>query len=186
MAKSLSKATVCLAALLSFVACAPVSYQEPKPEEGPVAKVRFATSIKNAVTVVWQFDDNQCTGSAEMFRLRNGFLVNSVEKTLGMPGDEFREEAAKEVLIPADKPFYGMFLFESTTKIGRRCASLVEYDFKDGGLYELYFAKQGRHCQTDLSEFVTEGDGYKRQSRKIFDHYFTGSACEAKLTDLIP
>ena len=169
-------------ALFGFAACAPVSYVEP--DSGPVAKVRFATTTSD-VTFVWQFDDAECNGSQEMFRMRNGFLVNSVARNLGMPGaDEFREEAAKEVLIPANTPFHGMFMYESATKLGKRCASLISYTFEEDGLYELYFSKQGSRCQTELSEYVPSGASHDRKKLKIFDNFFEGSACEAKLTEL--
>ena len=94
-------------ATVLLAGCRSYSYVEPTGEDR--ARVRFVTTSSESVAILWAYDDEQCHGQREMMRLRNGPLVRSPEKRLGMPLWDFNQYAAKEVYMTAGRPFYGIF-----------------------------------------------------------------------------
>lgn len=88
--------------------CQSLRYEEPMA--GPLARVRFVAETKN-VTVLRMYDDTHCTtNETEWMRFREGFILRSTPKVLGMPLWRHHKNAAKEVFVEANKLLYGLFV----------------------------------------------------------------------------
>ena len=87
--------------------CESLLYKEPMA--GPQARVRFVTETEG-VTVLRVYNDTHCTtNETEWMRLRDGFVLRSTPKVLGMPLWKYHKNAAKEVFVEANKLLNGLF-----------------------------------------------------------------------------
>ncbi|MTI08528.1 hypothetical protein [Curvivirga aplysinae] len=188
--------------LLTFTACAQVSYVEPT--EGPVGKVRFVTNVDSGITLIKQYSDAQCNNASEMFRLRNEYLMNSQEKSLGMPLNTYRKEANAEVLIPANDQQH--FFFHMTTFLSGytlECGVYVSHKFIEDKSYELYAHKVWKtlaaeelldtpiddlleSCVVDLVEIVGEGDDAQKVPIKTYNNQLSNMShgCAKEINQL--
>jgi hypothetical protein len=99
-------ASIVLIFFLFSIGCSTIRYTEPTT--GPAARVRFAADTKS-VTVVWGYKTENCENEEEWMRLRNGPLVNSSPKTLGMPLWNHHKNSAKEFYVSTERPLILMF-----------------------------------------------------------------------------
>ena len=82
---------------------------------GSRARVRFVAETKD-VTVLRMYNDTHCTtNETEWMRFRDGFVLRSTPKVLGMPLWRYHKNAAKEVFVEANKLLYGFFVGSKTT-----------------------------------------------------------------------
>ena len=137
------------------VACNSLQYSEP--QAGERARVRFATTSES-VTVLFGYGDNQCNEENELMRLRNGPLLNSSPKKLGIPLWAFNDNAAKEVYVAADRPFNAMFKGQTLTSATYRthtwthCGAPFSVTFKANHDYEVKFEEQ--RCVLEVNEII--------------------------------
>ena len=165
-----------LVALWSLVGCASLSYQEPL--QGPRARVRFVTT-STAPTVLRAYDDANCAQNEnEWMRLREGPLVNSRPKKLGMPLWNHHENGAKEVYVDASRPMHGMFFGEEPTGFGRihRCAVPFSFRFAENRDYEVKYHFIPQQCHVTVSSIVQNGDGWVLQPAARFGNRATPAA----------
>lgn len=141
---------------LVITGCSTVTYEEPK--SGPTARVRFVTETSD-VAVVRGYKSTKCEGEYEMMRLRNGFLLNSSPKRMGIPLWDYHKNAAKEFFIPASTP--QIFMLEGSKTIGNRinrCATFVRQTFEEGKDYEIKL-HDAFNCKVIVSEIQTNTSG---------------------------
>src|SRR5689334_19410425 len=96
--------------LLLLAACATFTYQEPI--SGPRARVRFVGSSSNSsATAVYNYKDpKNCNDESRLMILKNGFLLRSTPRKLGLPlWQHYHENQAKEVYVTAGIPIYYIF-----------------------------------------------------------------------------
>lgn len=153
MKKQLKKITSLLLMALPVVlitGCSTITYEEPK--SGPVARVRFVTNTRSMM-VVRGYKSTECDDEHEMMRLRNGFLLISDPKRLGIPLWDFHDNAAKEFFIPADVP--QTYLFKVVEREGRmitKCGVFLKQTFEKNKDYELNYHLNGIGCRIDVYE----------------------------------
>ena len=146
-----------LVLLLSITSCSTFSYKEPK--SGPVARVRFVTN-STSITVVRAYDSSRCEEENEMMRLRNGFFLFSSPKKLGIPLNNFHDNAAKEVLVKAGGP--EAYMFEDAESYGTtsvKCGVVVKQLFEEGKDYELSYDFNNANCFLDVYEISKDKAG---------------------------
>jgi hypothetical protein len=158
--------------LLSFwlAGCAGLSYQEPLT--GPRARVRFVTDTKE-ITVLRAYDDIACTqNETEWMRLRNGPLITSSRKTLGIPLWKYNDNAAKEVYVEASRQFNWLFMSEDSTiqfspvmlagvlpVLIRGCGVPFSYTFSENKDYEVSLRWDRTDCRVVVSEVIADPTG---------------------------
>lgn len=144
------KATSLATATMLLASCSTMSFKEPS--EGPRARVRFTTTTES-ITVVRAYSDIGCeSNETEWMRLRNGFLLNSKPKQLGMPLWSFHPNAAKEFYVA---PSTYTFLFTGAESKGRflySCGVPVHETFEAGHDYELNFIWSPTSCTVEVAE----------------------------------
>ncbi|HEY2071657.1 MAG TPA: hypothetical protein VGG48_19010 [Rhizomicrobium sp.] len=150
--------------------CETLSYEEPQPGTAPIARVRFATT-SSGVAVLTGFDDPGCNhGQLEWMRLRDGTLVNTTTKMLGMPLANPNQNAAKEVLVTANKPLNLVFFAsDQDGPVITGCGTQFTYSYAEGKDYEVKYHWQTGSCFTTISEIVPDGSGWKLVERARFD-----------------
>ena len=167
--------------------CESLLYKEPMA--GPQARVRFVTETEG-VTVLRVYNDTHCTtNETEWMRLRDGFVLRSTPKVLGMPLWKYHKNAAKEVFVEANKLLNGLFtgsetvwvlgsaegstqsdsLFTRTewrpTIVGIRegtdyhCATPFSFRFSESEDYEVTFRWDRGNCSVVISQFAVNNDG---------------------------
>lgn len=130
--------------------CSTVSYVEPK--SGPIARVRFVTDT-DGIAAVREYASTNCDNEKEMMRLRNGYLLNSNPKCLGIPLWNYHKNAAKEFFISANIPHvYMVYGSEITGSTIYRCAVILSQEFEEGKDYEIYYKWNASKCSVDISE----------------------------------
>jgi hypothetical protein len=162
-----------LVALWSLVGCASLSYQEPL--QGPRARVRFVTT-STAPTVLRAYDDANCAqNESEWMRLREGPLVNSQPKKLGMPMWNHHENAAKEVYVDASRPMHGMFFGQEPVGIGliHACAVPFSFSFAENRDYEVKYHFIPKQCHVTISSIAPNGDGWVYKTAAKFGNRAT-------------
>jgi hypothetical protein len=134
------------------------------------------------------YDDTHCTTNEnEWMRFRDGFLLISTPKVLGMPLWRYHTNAAKEVFVEANKLLYGLFVGSETafgwwsfegskqsnsrfTKTERgpgpfyqgtvyQCATPFSFRFSEGKDYEVSFRWDRDNCSVVISQFAGNNDG---------------------------
>jgi hypothetical protein len=154
-------------ASFGFGGCASIVYVEPT--QGDRARVRFATST-TAVTVLRSYDDRACsTNEQEWMRLRNGYLVSSSPKRLGIPLWAHHENAAKEVHVNATKPQTLMFFGSET--VGTTiysCGVPLTYKFEKNRDYEVDYVMKAPSCQATIYEISSKEGGGVRTALSTF------------------
>ncbi|WP_068316260.1 hypothetical protein [Polycladidibacter hongkongensis] len=125
--------------------------------------MEFGSSVR-------RFDDKQCkVNPKELARLRVGYLLNSSEKRLGIPGIKaFHKNAAQELVIRAEKEFTylvtGSNVSGSTTY---SCAVPFSLKAKAGQKLEVSFSSNsGIVCRVTVSE-ITGGTAEKAIRKPI-------------------
>ncbi|MCL1125403.1 hypothetical protein [Shewanella surugensis] len=130
------KITVLL--LFGFIVsgCSTVKYVEPS--EGPTAKVRFSSDLKEIV-VVRAYDDSGCSNEREWMRLRKGFLFNSDPRILDIPlSDGIHKNAFKEFYITSGEEH--VFMFKGivvSNAVIHSCGVPIKVVFESGKMYEV-------------------------------------------------
>jgi hypothetical protein len=166
-----------IAGIVSFfflftIGCSSIRYTEPTT--GPTARVRFAVDTES-VTVVWGYKTENCENEEEWMRLRNGPLVNSSPKTLGMPLWNYHKNAAKEFYVSTERPLIVIFKgsetsFEIRGVVTYLCAVPIIYQFEDKD-YEVSFNWHKKQCTVDVFEIVkTESGAHEKRLLKAFDN----------------
>jgi|GEM_PF-2600725 len=145
-----------------------VSYKEPK--SGPTARVRFVSDTSNVITTIREYDSTNCDNEKEMMRLRKGFLLRSDPRTLGMPLNNYHENAAKEFLVTAGVPHVYMFTHANISSSGsyvitKSYAVILYQKFEKDKDYELSYKENRSKPYVEVSEIKTDSNGV---SKKIF------------------
>ena len=146
---------------LGMVGCRTVMYEDPN--SGDLAKVRFADTKGFGSVHLLRYDDDQCTESSEhmMMMIASIGIRHPHPRRLGLPLWNYRDEAANEVLIPADKPFVGTFLWGEITgaygaaPIGHSAGVAFKITFEKDKDYEILLDDAGLHAY----ELRTKPDG---------------------------
>jgi hypothetical protein len=166
------------AGMLSFFflfmfGCSTIRYTEPTT--GPRARVRFAVDTEE-ITVVWGYETEDCEKEEEWMRLRNGTLLNSSPKTLGMPLWHYHENAAKEFYFSTERPLIVMFkgseavpnAYSITGYDIYACAVPIIYQLEEKD-YEASFKWHRQNCMVFLFEIVkSESGNYEKKLLKTF------------------
>jgi hypothetical protein len=183
---------------LRLAGCATLSYQEPAA--GSRARVRFVTG-PSGITLLRTYDDVNCGGNeVEWMRLRDGFLLNSAPKRLGMPLFSYHQNAAKEVYVRSGKPVYGLFIGSETqynfstprtyilpTPSTYICAVPFSHTFLENSDYEVLFEWSRFDCRVRIFEIVQDETGdHMLKEAADFDNKITegNRGCVARLKKL--
>lgn len=160
---------VTILATLSITACSTLTYQEPRT--GPLARVRFVTD-SNEISVLRTYGDKDCsTNEVEWLRLRNGMLVNSSPKRLGMPLWNYHDNAAKEIFVEANKQIYGLFQGGETTALKfYLCGTPFSYSFQEGADYEVRFKWAPKECRVTVAQIVDGSNGMELRELAAFSN----------------
>jgi hypothetical protein len=137
--------------------------------------VRFVTTSA-APTVLRAYDDANCAqNESEWMRLREGPLVNSQPKKLGMPLWNHHENAAKEVYVDASKPMHGMFFGQEPVGIGliHTCAVPFSFSFAENRDYEVKYHFIPKQCHVTISSIAPNGDGWVYKTAAKFGNRAT-------------
>jgi hypothetical protein len=157
---------------LFSIGCSTIRYTEPAT--GPKARVRFVTDTES-VTVVWGYKTENCENEEEWMRLRNGPLINSSPKKLGIPLWNYHENSAKEFYVSTERPLILMFKgSETVVKISEVrtyfCAVPIIYKLQEKN-YEVSFNLHKKQCTVDVFEIVkTESGAFEKRLLKTFDN----------------
>jgi hypothetical protein len=140
--------------ILSLSGCAALTYDEP--QTGSRARVRFVTDGKDP-SVLTVYDGDDCSGEERHWMiLRNGVLLTSSLKRLGMPLWNYHDNAAKEVYVSTDKPLTAIFW--GGESVGNyyhySCAVPFTARFKEGKDYEVKYRWDRTKCTVSLYEIV--------------------------------
>ena len=162
-------ATFAILSTLSVAACSTLTYQEPRT--GPLARVRFVTDSKD-ISVFRTYGDMNCsTNEVEWLRLRNGILLNSSPKRLGMPLWTYHDNAAKEVFVEANRQIYGLFEGGETRGITiYSCGTPFSYSFQEGSDYEVRFTWAPQECRVTVVQIVDGRTGLEQRELAAFSN----------------
>jgi hypothetical protein len=138
-------------------ACSALNYKEP-PVSALAARVRFATDAP-LPAVLRVYDDPSCrTNEQEWLRVQTGHPIRQQPKRLGIALWTYSDAAAKEIVVAADKEFYGMFFGGDIAALTvRSCGVPFTSRFLPGHDYEVFFRWSPNACSVLISE-VTGGD----------------------------
>lgn len=159
-------------ASLFVTACSTLTYQEPTA--GQRARVRFVTD-SSSVSVLRTYGDENCsTNEVEWLRLRNGPLLNSSPKRLGIPLWNYHDNAAKEVYVEADKQINGLFQGGEPTGIKvYLCGTPFTYSFQAHSDYEVRFRWAPKECRVTIAQVVDTQKGLELQEVAAFSNQAT-------------
>ena len=118
-------------------------------------------SDTDAITVVRSYASANCDGENEMMRLRNGFVLNSSPKRLGIPLWDYHDNAAKEFFVTANNP--QIYMFEGNEHSGRsimKCGVAIKQKFEEGKDYEVNFTMKSFSCSAKVSEMKNNESGH--------------------------
>jgi hypothetical protein len=106
-------------------------------------------------------------------RLRNGFLINSSPKSLGMPlSNELHENSFKEFMLQANKDY--VFIFKGETRAGNMiysCGVPVKASFDQNRMFELSYKSEVTSCIVELNTITTNTKGEaERTTIEIFSN----------------
>jgi hypothetical protein len=159
-----------LIAVLLLMSCSALRYEEPP--SGPRARVRFVTDTKE-IAVLRAYDDAGCSqNETEWMRLRNGPLITSTRKSLGMPLWKYNDNAAKEVYVEAGRQFNWLFVsadrtlqFSPIMLAGvipyelHLCGVPFSYTFDETKDYEIALNWSRTTCRVVVSQVVVDLTG---------------------------
>ena len=153
--------------LMGLTACTGVSYEEPT--SGPLAQVRFSTDFDGLVNIR-QYENNACEGEQTIFKIRNEMMLNSPVRDLNMPLSSLRQEASKEVHVPAGKTMHLLFDAYKAYDDGYmyRCGNFISPVFEQGKMYELHFSMEKVSCSIRWSEIKQLDSGAWNKSEIDF------------------
>lgn len=173
-----------IVAPLFVASCSTIVYQEPAA--GPRARVRYVTD-SNSVSVLRTYGDENCaTNETEWMRLRNGMLLNSSPKRLGMPLWNYHDNAAKEIYVEANKPIHALFHGGETVGLTTyACATPFSFSFNENTDYEVRFKWATKACGVSIFQLIKNPDGVAMQEVATFTNQATGAnkGCLARLTE---
>jgi hypothetical protein len=152
---------VILASLcLAVAACAVNPSRWQDVQDGPRARVRFATD-GIGLTVLYAYDDIDCrTGEAEMMRLRMGPRFDATPRSLGMPSPRFHDSVAQEVVVKAGRVFVGRFeAGEDHGLYGYNCVVPFAFQAEPGADYEVVVHPRPQGCNVSISRYVPDASG---------------------------
>src|SRR5689334_148288 len=181
-----------LIALLLLTSCSALHYKEPT--SGPRARVRFVTDTKE-IAVLRAYDDVGCTqNETEWMRLRNGPLITSTRKSLGMPLWKYTDNAAKEVYVDVGRQFNWLFMSaDSTLQLSpvmlaglipvevHACGVPFSYTFIENKDYEVSLQWNRTTCRVIVSEVTADSTTGPRLSELTT---FTNQLAETNKTCL--
>jgi hypothetical protein len=155
-----------------MLGCNAVRYTEP--ETGNRARVRFAINAGESVTV-YGYKTGNCKSEENWMWLRNGPILISPRKRLGIPLWNYHDNAAKEFYISTERPL--IVMFKSFIVVGYPgswsiCDVPVIYPLEEKD-YEVSFnwGWYGAGCSADVFEIVETNFGlYKKRLLKTFDN----------------
>ena len=165
--------------LTTCIACSTISYTEPGT--GDISRVRFATNEINHV-VIRAYETSNCDGEDEWMRLRNGPLINSSPKSLGIPLANYKKNGFKEfnVLAGGEK----IIMFVGAAAEGNSvatCGVPLSLKFLEKGKdYELFYQFNFNSCSVVSSEISRDSAGQAvKKVLKIHSnsHDGFGAAC---------
>ena len=156
-----------LIALFLLSGCSALRYDEPTA--GHRARVRFVTDTKD-IAVLRSYDDVGCTqNETEWMRLRNGPLITSTRKSLGMPLWKYNDNAAKEVYVEAGRQFNWLFMSaDSSLQLSpvmlvglipvevHACGVPFSYSFIENKDYEVSLQWNRTTCRVIVSEVAAD------------------------------
>jgi hypothetical protein len=163
-----------IAVSLSVAACSTLTYQEPT--SGQRARVRFVTdSDSSVVSVLRTYSDENCANNeADWMKLRNGQLLNSSPRRLGIPLWSYHENAGKEVYVEANKEIHGLFhgneIFGGGTY---SCGVPFSSSFKEHSDYEVRFKWAPKACRVTISQVVSSPKGFELRELATFSNQAT-------------
>jgi hypothetical protein len=179
--KNLNARIPALCMLFLVSGCSTLEYREPGTD-APHARARFTTDTKG-ITVVWEYADKNCGGAeSEMMRLRDGYILGSSAKRLGMPLWTYGTNDAREVVVSA--PQSKTFLFKATVEGGglrQSCGVPVTVDFVPTKDYEIAFSWKAKQCSVTVAELLPKDGTHVKVTSATFDN--TGSNVSTSCLD---
>lgn len=162
-----------LAGLLLLSACSTLSYQEPT--SGLRARVRFVSDL-DAISVLQVYDGENCSGNeTEWLRLKNGTLIHSTPKKLGMPFWNYNDNAAKEVYVAANRQFNGLIKGDEMTGTAvYSCAVPVLFTFLDNTDYEVFFHWSRTDCHVTVAQLIDDPAHSEKKEIRLFTNKADG------------
>lgn len=150
--------TVLFTVAAMSVGCSTINYTEP--QSGDLSRVRFVTN-ETDVVVVRAYETTECGGESEWMRLRNGALINSSPKSLGMPLQNGSRNAFKEFYTSSNTEKIVMFV--GASQRGNKvfsCGVPLNLKFleKDKD-YELFYQLGFNSCSVVASEIKKSFSG---------------------------
>ena len=159
-----------LISLFLLMSCSALRYEEPT--SGLRARVRFVTDTKD-LAILRSYDDIGCSqNETEWMRLRNGPLITSTKKSLGMPLWKYNDNAAKEVYVEAGRQFNWFFTsadrtlqFSPIMLAGvipfeiHHCGVPFSYSFEESKDYEIALNWSRTACRVVVSQLVVDSTG---------------------------
>ncbi|MGY4040900.1 hypothetical protein [Aeromonas hydrophila] len=138
--------------------CSTINYTEP--QTGDLSRVRFATN-ETAVIVIRAYETTECSGETEWMRLRNGILINSSPKSLGIPLQNYNRNAFKEFYTASNTE--KIVIFVGTSSIGNKlfsCGVPLNLKFLEKNKdYELFYQLGVNSCSVTASEIQKSPSG---------------------------
>jgi hypothetical protein len=146
------------AATVLVAGCASPTYNSPV--SGPLAKVRFAAASGTGVTVLEQYDDEDCKqNEVEVARLRAGDLLKTNSQKIGIPLNTYHPNASHEIVIQAEKTFYGVFRGGENLGISSYVCKAPFAFTPATDTYEVLFQSNLRGCRVMVSRITRNGGG---------------------------
>ena len=128
------------------------------PTSGPTAIVRFATT-HTSLTVLYQYKDQDCKfDEIEVARLRAGYLFKSNSKKIGIPLNNYHPNASHEIIVQANKTFYGVFSGEVLGLTENTCKMPFAFTPKTED-YEVLFVVNPDGCSVRVSQINSNSNG---------------------------
>lgn len=164
------KFLIFLPLLTISASCSTVNYTEP--QVGDLSRVRFATN-ETDIVVVRAYENVECSGESEWMRLRNGMLINSSPKSLGISLQNYNKNAFKEFYVSSGKERVVMFV--GATQIGNKvfsCGVPLNLGFLEKNKdYELFYQLAFNSCTVTASEIQVSSSGEAIKERlKIYSN----------------
>lgn len=167
--KNSIKKSIIISGILCITACSTLKYQEPRT--GPLARVRFATD-SNQISILRTYEDKSCSiNETEWLRIRNGYVINSTPKKLGMALWSYHDNAAKEILVDANREIYG--LFQGSEVEGNAiytCGTPFSYSFQENLDYEVFFKWSNKECRVTIAKIIDSPIGFQKQRLAEFSN----------------
>jgi hypothetical protein len=140
------------------------------------ARVRFVADLEDGA-VVYGYESDNCEDEEKWMFLRNGPLLISPEKRLGIPLWHYHKNAAKEFYVSTELPLIVMFKSGKTYALSYPveyfiCDVSIIYQLEEKD-YEVRFnwPSYATECSVDLFEIVKSDWGvHENRLLKTFDN----------------